>query len=69
MQPEPTPTPEETTCGHHWQITTANGPVSTGVCRKCSEVRSFNNSLENAGWKEDGFVSLRNRRRGSHEAP
>ena len=33
------------TCRHHWIIETANGPISRGVCRKCSESREFKNSF------------------------
>ncbi|HJN86117.1 MAG: hypothetical protein QF714_14600 [Dehalococcoidia bacterium] len=34
------------TCCHHWDIQTANGPVSMGVCRNCSESREFKNSTD-----------------------
>lgn len=33
-------------CCHHWDIQTANGPVSMGVCRNCSESREFKNSTD-----------------------
>ena len=32
------------TCKHHWVIEMANGHLSRGVCRHCSEVRMFTNS-------------------------
>ena len=34
------------TCCHHWDIQTANGPVSMGVCRNCLESREFKNSTD-----------------------
>ena len=33
------------TCCHHWIIEMANGPISRGVCQKCSESREFKNSV------------------------
>ena len=34
-------------CTHHWMIATANGPGgSKGVCRRCGEVREFQNSID-----------------------
>jgi len=32
-------------CCHHWVIEPADGPISLGVCRKCSESRQFRNSI------------------------
>lgn len=32
-------------CCHHWVIEPADGPISLGVCRKCSESREFRNSI------------------------
>ena len=32
-------------CCHHWLIEPANGPISLGVCRKCSGSREFRNSI------------------------
>lgn len=29
---------------HHWNIETAEGPTSKGVCRRCGETRTFNNA-------------------------
>jgi len=33
-------------CCHYWLIGEPQGPVSEGVCRKCGEVRQFNNYVE-----------------------
>jgi hypothetical protein len=30
---------------HTWAIAEANGPISAGVCRTCSQVREFRNWL------------------------
>jgi len=32
-------------CVHHWDIATAEGPVSQGQCQKCDAVREFSNSF------------------------
>lgn len=32
-------------CEHFWIIETANGPVSSGVCRLCGSRREFHNYL------------------------
>ena len=44
---------EVVACKHHWIIETANGPISTGKCRLCKEVKEFDNSTEyrGGGWK------------------
>ena len=36
----------DNTCCHHWMIQTAEGPVSSGICRYCMESREFNNSID-----------------------
>ncbi len=36
---------EAPVCRHHWVIEPANGRHSKGECRKCHEVRAFENSL------------------------
>ena len=36
---------EAPVCRHHWVIEPANGRHSRGECRKCHEVRAFENSL------------------------
>jgi len=42
-------------CIHHWKIEDANGPLSTGVCQLCGEVRDFHNSDPGSGnWSETG---------------
>ncbi len=37
-------------CLHHWVIETADGPTSEGVCRKCAEVKTFANYVEQHNW-------------------
>ena len=37
-------------CAHHWVIEAANGHTSTGVCRRCQEVREFENSTYATVW-------------------
>lgn len=37
--------PMEQGCVHHWVIVPAGGPVSTGVCRKCGNVKEFKNTV------------------------
>lgn len=32
------------TCVHVWQIATADGPTSLGVCSQCAAERSFQNA-------------------------
>ncbi len=42
---------EVVACPHHWEIESANGPISKGTCRVCGEEREFNNSVETwGGW-------------------
>lgn len=36
------------THAHHWVISEANGPMSSGVCKRCGAGRLFKN------WLEDG---------------
>ena len=33
-------------CAHHWVIAVPNGPISEGTCRRCEQVRQFQNSVE-----------------------
>lgn len=33
-------------CQHHWLIETPHGTLSSGVCRKCHEVRLFGNVID-----------------------
>lgn len=35
------------TCVHYWLIERAQKPTSEGRCKKCNEVRTFKNSIEN----------------------
>jgi hypothetical protein len=32
-------------CPHFWDIESANGPSSQGVCRRCGETRDFYNAF------------------------
>ena len=41
-------------CRHHWVIEPANGRYSTGECRKCHEVKAFENSLYHGGDDDEG---------------
>jgi len=34
------------TCVHHWVIEEAKEPTSKGECKKCHEVKEFNNYVE-----------------------
>ena len=36
---------EAPVCRHHWVIEPASGRHSMGECRKCHEVRAFENSI------------------------
>ncbi len=36
---------EAPVCRHHWVIEPAKGRYSTGECRKCHEVKAFENSI------------------------
>ena len=38
--------PGKLACRHHWIIGPADGPVSVGVCKICSETREFKNSID-----------------------
>ena len=41
-------------CLHHWVIETADGPTSEGICRKCAEVKTFANYVEQNTWSNQG---------------
>ena len=45
QQSAPVAVEEPPVCQHHWVIEPANGRHSTGECRKCHEVRAFENSI------------------------
>ena len=42
-------------CEHHWEIETAQGPVSMGVCRHCGEKREFHNYLSDCLVDKDKY--------------
>lgn len=42
---------------HHWLIEEANGPSSTGICKRCGEIRAFKNWIE-----ETDFITGEERR-------
>ena len=44
-------------CCHHWVIQPATGPVSSGVCQICGEVREFKNYVEASTWGDDKGAS------------
>jgi hypothetical protein len=37
---------EKETCVHHWLIEEARKPTSMGRCKKCHEVKEFNNYID-----------------------
>ena len=43
----------DTECIHHWMVESPNGPISEGVCKKCDQIKQFNNSenIKNRGRK------------------
>ncbi len=47
-------TTERRTCGHHWVIQPADGPVNLGVCKVCRETREFRNYLDIWEWNAPG---------------
>ena len=40
-----------TTCRHYWNIESADGPTSRGVCSVCGEEKEFLNSWSDGGYK------------------
>ncbi len=42
---------------HHWAIQPATGPVSSGVCQVCGEVRELKNYVEASTWGDDKGAS------------
>lgn len=60
----------QVSCRHHWLIETPHGPTSTGVCRRCGEVRDFQNFLEEApGGRDEGVSGLPGERLPWQERP
>ena len=47
----------EPQCCHHWAIQPATGPVSSGICQVCGEVREFKNYVEASTWGDDKGAS------------
>jgi hypothetical protein len=64
-EPELIAQPEAPVCRHHWVIQPAEGPISTGMCQVCEEVREFKNYVESATW---GDSRLTNRASGARAA-
>ena len=60
-QPASIPSPAEgqipLTCSHHWVIESAAGPVSSGVCQTCGEVREFENYVAGRPWDDFNLSS------------
>ncbi len=54
---EPVEEKAELQCCHHWAIQPATGPVSSGVCQICGEVREFKNYVEASTWGDDKGAS------------
>jgi len=54
---EPVEEQAEPQCCHHWAIQPATGPVSSGVCQVCGEVREFKNYVEASTWGDDKGAS------------
>ena len=44
-------------CCHHWVIQPATGPVSSGLCQVCGEIREFKNYVEASTWGDDKGAS------------
>ncbi len=44
-------------CCHHWVIQPATGPVCSGLCQVCGEVREFKNYVEASTWGDDKGAS------------
>ena len=40
-----------TACRHYWNIESADGPMSRGVCKVCGEEKEFLNSWSDASYK------------------
>ncbi len=57
---EPSGEDEEILCKHHWEIQTATGPVSPGVCLTCGEMREFKNYVEASTWGADRSANKAN---------
>ena len=54
---EPVEEQVEPQCCHHWAIQPATGPVSSGVCQVCGEVRELKNYVEASTWGDDKGAS------------
>ena len=44
---------EGSVCCHHWIIDEPSGPISEGVCRRCSAVKKFKNFVEQTSWADE----------------
>lgn len=51
-------------CVHHWLIEPPEGPVSTGVCRKCGARQEFENFSPYSTWDNETTASSGHRRNG-----
>ena len=54
---EPVEESEGPQCCHHWVIQPATGPVSSGACQVCGEIREFKNYVEASTWGDDKGAS------------
>ena len=60
--------PEAPVCRHHWRIESPNGAISVGRCKRCGEVRDFQNSSTDSIWENDSDSGNRWRGRGRNNA-
>lgn len=49
-------------CCHHWLIENSEGPLTTGRCKLCGEVKEFANHLSGIAFKDAGETDQRGRR-------
>jgi hypothetical protein len=61
--------PEAPVCRHHWRIESPNGATSVGSCKRCGEVREFQNSSTDSIWENDSDSGNRWRGRGRNAPP
>ena len=58
-------------CKHHWVIDSPDGPTSRGVCKLCSCVNEFSNSVPQMSWRDAKaeVAGFSGKRRGDEEGP
>ena len=40
-------------CQHHWIIQDSEGPISTGLCQSCGQLKEFKNYLATSHWGDE----------------